>query len=71
MSWPYPPKVAHRGAGKLAPENTLAAMRLGASFGHAMFLGAAWYAYRPANRDRHEAAGRSVLDAALMARDRQ
>ncbi|MCC7320009.1 MAG: cbb3-type cytochrome c oxidase subunit 3 [Rubellimicrobium sp.] len=37
----------------------------------AMFLGAAWYAYRPANRDRHEAAGRSVLDAALMARDRQ
>ena len=37
MSWPYPPKLAHRGAGKLAPENTLAAMRLGASFGYAMF----------------------------------
>jgi glycerophosphoryl diester phosphodiesterase len=29
--WPYPRWVAHRGAGKLAPENTLAAFRLGAS----------------------------------------
>lgn len=37
MSWPYPPRVAHRGAGKLAPENTLAAMRLGASLGYTMF----------------------------------
>jgi glycerophosphoryl diester phosphodiesterase len=37
VSWPYPPRVAHRGAGKLAPENTLAAMRLGASFGYSMF----------------------------------
>ena len=27
--WPYPPLCAHRGAGKLAPENTLAAFRLG------------------------------------------
>lgn len=35
--WPYPPRCAHRGAGKLAPENTLAAMRLGASFGYRMF----------------------------------
>lgn len=35
--WPYPPRVAHRGAGRLAPENTLAALRLGASFGYAMF----------------------------------
>lgn len=34
----------------------------------AIFLGAAWYAYRPANRERHEAAGRSVLDAELEAR---
>jgi glycerophosphoryl diester phosphodiesterase len=35
--WPYARRVAHRGAGKLAPENTLAAMRLGASFGYRMF----------------------------------
>lgn len=33
MGWPYPRIVAHRGAGKLAPENTLAALRLGASLG--------------------------------------
>ncbi|MCJ0765074.1 glycerophosphodiester phosphodiesterase [Variovorax terrae] len=36
-SWPYPRWVAHRGAGKLAPENTLAAFRLGASHGFRMF----------------------------------
>ena len=35
--WPYPRWVAHRGAGKLAPENTLAALRLGASHGYRMF----------------------------------
>ena len=35
--WPYPRTVAHRGAGKLAPENTLAAFRKGASFGYAAF----------------------------------
>jgi glycerophosphoryl diester phosphodiesterase len=35
--WPYPRWVAHRGAGKLAPENTLAAFRLGASCGYRMF----------------------------------
>lgn len=35
--WPYPARVAHRGAGRLAPENTLAALRLGASFGYTMF----------------------------------
>ena len=35
--WPYPPLCAHRGAGTLAPENTLAAMRVGASHGYAMF----------------------------------
>jgi hypothetical protein len=29
--WPYPRWIAHRGAGKLAPENTLAAFRLGAA----------------------------------------
>jgi glycerophosphoryl diester phosphodiesterase len=34
--WPYPRLVAHRGAGTLAPENTLAAMRVGASFGYMM-----------------------------------
>jgi glycerophosphoryl diester phosphodiesterase len=32
--WPYPLWIAHRGAGKLAPENTLAAFRLGASQGY-------------------------------------
>lgn len=35
-NWPYPPIVAHRGGGKLAPENTLAAIDVGARFGHAM-----------------------------------
>lgn len=35
--WPYPSWAAHRGAGRLAPENTLAAMRVGASFGYRMF----------------------------------
>jgi glycerophosphoryl diester phosphodiesterase len=37
LHWPYPSVVAHRGAGKLAPENTLAAMRVGASLGQTMF----------------------------------
>jgi glycerophosphoryl diester phosphodiesterase len=36
-AWPYPRWIAHRGAGKLAPENTLAAFRLGASHGWRMF----------------------------------
>jgi len=36
-SWPYPRWIAHRGAGKLAPENTLAAFRLGASHGYRAF----------------------------------
>ena len=35
--WPYPRWIAHRGAGKLAPENTLAAFRLGAAYGYRMF----------------------------------
>jgi glycerophosphoryl diester phosphodiesterase len=35
--WHYPFWMAHRGAGKLAPENTLAAFRLGASYGYRMF----------------------------------
>jgi glycerophosphoryl diester phosphodiesterase len=35
--WPYPRWVAHRGAGKLAPENTLAAFKLGAKHGYRMF----------------------------------
>lgn len=36
QSWPYPPIVAHRGGGKLAPENTLAAIDVGAQYGHRM-----------------------------------
>jgi len=36
-AWPYPLWVAHRGAGKLAPENTLAAFRVGASHGYRAF----------------------------------
>lgn len=31
--WPYPKVVAHRGGGKLAPENTLAALRCGLAHG--------------------------------------
>src|SRR5205085_12030526 len=34
--WPYPRYAAHRGAGKLAPENTLAAMRVGYAHGYRM-----------------------------------
>ncbi len=36
-NWPYPRWIAHRGAGTLAPENTLAAFRLGAAHGYRMF----------------------------------
>ncbi|TAG04984.1 MAG: glycerophosphodiester phosphodiesterase [Betaproteobacteria bacterium] len=32
--WPYPKTIAHRGAGKLAPENTLAAIRHGVALGY-------------------------------------
>lgn len=35
--WPLPLWIAHRGAGTLAPENTLAAFRLGAAHGYAAF----------------------------------
>jgi glycerophosphoryl diester phosphodiesterase len=35
--WPYPRWVAHRGAGALAPENTLAAFREGARHGYRAF----------------------------------
>jgi glycerophosphoryl diester phosphodiesterase len=35
--WPYDRLIAHRGAGKLAPENTLAAFRLGHAHGYRMF----------------------------------
>jgi glycerophosphoryl diester phosphodiesterase len=34
--WPYPAYVVHRGAGELAPENTLAAMRVGHAYGYRM-----------------------------------
>ena len=34
--WPYPRHAAHRGAGKLAPENTLAALKHGCTFGYRM-----------------------------------
>jgi glycerophosphoryl diester phosphodiesterase len=34
--WPYPRLAAHRGAGKLAPENTLAALRFGHARGYRM-----------------------------------
>ena len=35
--WSFPLWIAHRGAGRLAPENTLAAFRLGARHGHRAF----------------------------------
>jgi len=35
-NWPYPHIVAHRGGGRLAPENTLAAIDVGARCGHRM-----------------------------------
>jgi glycerophosphoryl diester phosphodiesterase len=31
--WPYPKIVAHRGGGKMAPENTIAGLRCGLGFG--------------------------------------
>jgi glycerophosphoryl diester phosphodiesterase len=36
-AFPWPLWIAHRGAGKLAPENTLAAFRLGARHGYSAF----------------------------------
>lgn len=33
-AWPYPRLFAHRGAGHIAPENTLAAMRVGHQLGY-------------------------------------
>ena len=35
--WSFPPWIAHRGAGRCAPENTLAAFRLGARHGYRAF----------------------------------
>lgn len=34
--WPYPRLIAHRGAGNVAPENTLTAMRVGHAHGYRM-----------------------------------
>ena len=34
--WPYPDLLAHRGGGRLAPENTLSALVAGALFGSRM-----------------------------------
>jgi glycerophosphoryl diester phosphodiesterase len=34
--WPWPRWIAHRGAGRLAPENTLAALRMGLQRGYRM-----------------------------------
>ena len=36
QTWPYPRLVAHRGAGKVAPENTLTSMRVGYAHGYRM-----------------------------------
>lgn len=36
LVWPYPKIIAHRGGGKLAPENTLAAIDTGHRYGHRM-----------------------------------
>ena len=36
FTWRYPRRVAHRGGGWLAPENTLAAMRVGYARGYRM-----------------------------------
>lgn len=33
-AWPFPKLIAHRGGGTLAPENTLAAMRMGHALGY-------------------------------------
>lgn len=35
-AWPYPSWIAHRGAGRLAPENTLAAFQVGFDYGFRM-----------------------------------
>lgn len=35
-AWPYPKLIAHRGGGHLAPENTLAAVRVGHALGFRM-----------------------------------
>ena len=34
LPWPYPPLVAHRGGGVIAPENTLAGFRAGVAYGY-------------------------------------
>lgn len=36
-AWPYPRHIAHRGAGRLAPENTIVALNTGWQHGYRMF----------------------------------
>jgi glycerophosphoryl diester phosphodiesterase len=36
VDWPYPRLIAHRGAGRQAPENTLTSMRVGHAHGYPM-----------------------------------
>src|SRR5690606_31065202 len=36
VSWPYPAVIAHRGGGRIAPENTLAGLRCGYDHGFLM-----------------------------------
>ena len=48
--WPFPTFFAHRGAGRIAPENTLAAMELGAAHGYCIMLGGEALAIRRIER---------------------
>ena len=80
--WPYPRWIAHRGAGKLAPENTLAAFRVGARHGYRAFecdvklaADGVPFLLHDATLQRttsgHGAAGGADLERAVAARRRQ
>ena len=80
--WPYPLWFAHRGAGKLAPENTLAAFRVGAAPGYRAFesdvkLSADGVALSASRRDaathhlRPRPGGPDPLERAFAARRRR